>query len=45
MWIHNIGEIMIGVFIALIIAHFALHFIFKRQRHNQDKKHKQTEKN
>lgn len=38
MWIHHIGEIMIGVFALLIVAHFALHVIFKRQRHHEDKK-------
>lgn len=42
MWIHYIGEIMIGVFIALIIAHFILHVVFKRQRYNRDKKKAET---
>ena len=36
MWIHHIGEIMIGVFFALIILHFILHIIFKIQRRNRD---------
>ncbi len=38
MWIHHIGEIMIGVFLALIILHFILHIIFKIQRRNLDNK-------
>ncbi len=42
MWIHHIGEIMIGVFVALIIVHFILHVVFKRQRHNRDKQKAET---
>lgn len=35
MWIHYLGEIMLGVFALLIIAHFGLHFWFKRQKAKQ----------
>lgn len=38
MWIHHIGEIMIGVFFFLIAVHLVLHIVFKRQRYNEDKK-------
>lgn len=32
MWIHYIGEIMIGVTILLVAAHFGAHFYFKHKR-------------
>lgn len=32
MWIHYIGEIMIGVTVALVAAHFGAHMYFKNKR-------------
>jgi len=42
MWINHIGEIAIGFFIILILAHFGLHFLFK---HHKNKKKSAKEKN
>lgn len=38
MWIHHIGEIMIGVFGLLILVHFGLHFYFKAVKRKKEKK-------
>ncbi|WP_160326785.1 hypothetical protein [Thiomicrospira sp. WB1] len=32
MWIHYIGEIMIGVVVLLVVAHLGLHVYFKHQK-------------
>jgi len=37
MWIEHIGEIMIGVFVILIAAHFGLHFWMKYQKRKMQK--------
>ncbi len=36
MWIEHIGELAIGFFILLIIAHFGLHFFFKYKKKKMD---------
>lgn len=40
MWINHIGEIMMGVFILLIAAHFGLHFYFKSVKRKKAKQQK-----
>ena len=40
MWIHHIGEIMIGVTILLVVAHLGAHFYFKA-RHRRRKAQQQ----
>ena len=32
MWIHYIGEIMIGLTVVLIVAHFGVHAYFKHRK-------------
>lgn len=44
MWIHYIGEIMIGVFGLLILAHFGLHFYFKSVKRKQKKEKNSPQK-
>ncbi|GAB6034079.1 hypothetical protein [Galenea microaerophila] len=44
MWIHHIGEIMIGVLVALLIAHFIFHGLFKIQRRHRDQIEAKKEK-
>lgn len=41
MWIHHIGEIMIGVSVLLVVAHLGLHFYLKA-RHQRRKAHEQA---
>lgn len=45
MWIHHIGEIMIGAVVLLVLAHLGLHFVMKSKKAKQSKQAQQESEN